>query len=286
LKIHGLLVGRNESYPLNLLCNGNDDVDKGNNENRVYNFLCKYDYFNMMKSGDNKGRNNDGDDGSIMGMNPEFKSVGRDGGARSSSSSRSISSSRMRMSRSSSTSTCRKRLSTGHTRVFSRSCRLFCKKVSNDYNDKDNYEKDSKNDNYDSMLLTNYILEYIKDINNIMAPFPKDYNNKRDYDDNTNNDQNEDIDFNGKKSSNYSQSSKSSSLQSSYRKQRNILQYCLSSLNKGLIERECEVKLLLLATLAQEHIVFIGPPGTGKSELGRRLAWLQGGLFFERLLTR
>ena len=287
MKIHGLLVGRNESYPLNLLCNGNDDVDKGNNENRVYNFLCKYDYFNMMKSGDNKGSNNDGDDGSIMGMNSEFKSVGRDGGARSSSSSsRSRSSSRMRMSRSSSTSTCRKLLSTSNTRVFSRSCRLFCKKVSNDYNDKDNYDNDSKNDNYDSMLLTNYILEYIKDINNIIAPFPKDLNNKRDYDDNTNNDQNKDIDFNGKKSLNYSQSSKSSSLQSSYKKQRNILQYCLSSLNKGLIERECEVKLLLLATLAQEHIVFIGPPGTGKSELGRRLAWLQGGLFFERLLTR
>jgi hypothetical protein len=128
------------------------------------------------------------------------------------------------------------------------------------------------------------MLEYIKVINNIMVSVPKDYNYKKDYDDETN-DKNKDIDFNDKKSSKYSQSSKSS-LSSSVREQRSILQYCLRSLNIGLIERECEVKLLLLATLAQEHIVFIGPPGTGKSELGRRLAWLQGGLFFERLLTR
>ena len=43
---------------------------------------------------------------------------------------------------------------------------------------------------------------------------------------------------------------------------------------------------MLLAALAGEHILFIGPPGTAKSELGRRLARLSQGRFFERLLTR
>ena len=47
-----------------------------------------------------------------------------------------------------------------------------------------------------------------------------------------------------------------------------------------------QVRLMLLAALAGEHVLFIGPPGTAKSELGRRLARLSRGRFFERLLTR
>ena len=43
---------------------------------------------------------------------------------------------------------------------------------------------------------------------------------------------------------------------------------------------------MLLAALSGEHILFIGPPGTAKSELGRRLSYLYQGTFFERLLTR
>lgn len=43
---------------------------------------------------------------------------------------------------------------------------------------------------------------------------------------------------------------------------------------------------MLLAALSGEHILFIGPPGTAKSELGRRLSRLYKGAFFERLLTR
>lgn len=47
-----------------------------------------------------------------------------------------------------------------------------------------------------------------------------------------------------------------------------------------------QVRLLLLAALSQEHVLYIGPPGTAKSELGRRLSRLCAGTFFERLLTR
>lgn len=43
---------------------------------------------------------------------------------------------------------------------------------------------------------------------------------------------------------------------------------------------------MLLAALSGEHVLFIGPPGTAKSELGRRLSNLCAGSFFERLLTK
>lgn len=48
----------------------------------------------------------------------------------------------------------------------------------------------------------------------------------------------------------------------------------------------CQVRLLLLAAMAGEHILLIGPPGTAKSEVGRRLNALIDGTYFERLLTR
>ncbi|QDZ23934.1 ATPase RavA [Chloropicon primus] len=54
----------------------------------------------------------------------------------------------------------------------------------------------------------------------------------------------------------------------------------------GLLEREVEVKLLLLAALTGEHLLLLGPPGTAKSELARRLSKVCHGAYFERLLTR
>ena len=61
----------------------------------------------------------------------------------------------------------------------------------------------------------------------------------------------------------------------------------LTRVSSGLVERDTEARLLLLACLAKEHILFVGPPGTAKSELARRLAGVvEGGRYFERLLTR
>ncbi len=59
------------------------------------------------------------------------------------------------------------------------------------------------------------------------------------------------------------------------------------TLTQGLIERDTAVRLALISALAGEHILLLGPPGTAKSVLARRLNLaFEGGHYFERLLTR
>ncbi len=50
------------------------------------------------------------------------------------------------------------------------------------------------------------------------------------------------------------------------------LQTLLQALNHGLVERDALLKTALLTVLAGENIVLIGPPGTGKSLIARRIA--------------
>ena len=68
---------------------------------------------------------------------------------------------------------------------------------------------------------------------------------------------------------------------------RDRLAAVLSALESGLLERRTAVRLTLLAALAGEHTLLVGPPGTAKSQLARRLHLaFRDGLYFERLLTR
>ena len=65
------------------------------------------------------------------------------------------------------------------------------------------------------------------------------------------------------------------------------IQRIQQQLMQGLIEREQTIKLAFLATLSGEHILLIGPPGTGKSMVARRIHLMfKETPYFERLLTR
>lgn len=58
-------------------------------------------------------------------------------------------------------------------------------------------------------------------------------------------------------------------------------------LNKLFVERDAEVKGLMLSVLAKTHILLLGPPGTAKSQL--IIAWsklIEGAEYFQWLLTK
>ena len=55
---------------------------------------------------------------------------------------------------------------------------------------------------------------------------------------------------------------------------------------RGMVHRESLAELLLLAAVAGEHLLVIGPPGTAKSATVRRVAQCLGSRYFEYLLGR
>ncbi|MCG6233022.1 AAA family ATPase [Vibrio furnissii] len=61
----------------------------------------------------------------------------------------------------------------------------------------------------------------------------------------------------------------------------------MAQMSEGLLEREHQVRLMMLAALSGEHVLLVGPPGTAKSELAKRLknAFVEAN-YFERLVTR
>ena len=64
------------------------------------------------------------------------------------------------------------------------------------------------------------------------------------------------------------------------------LRHTIRLATAGLVGREQLAELIVLAAVAQEHLLVIGPPGTGKSAVVRRVAQAMGGRYFEYLLGR
>lgn len=65
------------------------------------------------------------------------------------------------------------------------------------------------------------------------------------------------------------------------------LKTLMAQMSEGLLEREHQVRLMMLAALSGEHVLLVGPPGTAKSELAKRLksVFVEAN-YFERLVTR
>lgn len=55
---------------------------------------------------------------------------------------------------------------------------------------------------------------------------------------------------------------------------------------QGMVGRDQLAELIVLAAVAQEHLLVVGPPGTAKSAIVRRVATALGGRYFEYLLGR
>ena len=66
----------------------------------------------------------------------------------------------------------------------------------------------------------------------------------------------------------------------------NALRAALRAACRGLVGREGLVELVLLAAVAGEHLLVVGPPGTAKSAALRRVGEALGGRTFEYLLGR
>jgi len=64
------------------------------------------------------------------------------------------------------------------------------------------------------------------------------------------------------------------------------IRLAIKDATRGLIERETLADLIVLAAVASEHILVIGPPGTAKSAVVRRVAQSIGGQYYEYLLGR
>jgi len=64
------------------------------------------------------------------------------------------------------------------------------------------------------------------------------------------------------------------------------LREAIRAATAGLVEREGLAELMVLGAVAGEHLLIVGPPGTGKSAVVRRVAASLGGNYFEYLLGR
>lgn len=63
-------------------------------------------------------------------------------------------------------------------------------------------------------------------------------------------------------------------------------QTLVADLRSVVVERDAEIRSLVLATIAGQHVLLLGPPGTGKSYLTGAYCKALGSSFFEVLMTK
>ena len=66
----------------------------------------------------------------------------------------------------------------------------------------------------------------------------------------------------------------------------NSVQTLEASLNSAFFERRAEIRSLIIALVARQHVLLLGPPGTGKSALTNALTAALGGDAFSTLFTK
>src|SRR6476659_8889392 len=66
----------------------------------------------------------------------------------------------------------------------------------------------------------------------------------------------------------------------------NAIQQLSTELKARFPERAKVIDGSLAAVLASQHVLLLGPPGTGKSALVRALTQALGGTYFEHLMTK
>jgi MoxR-like ATPase len=228
LEIHGLLVGRNSSPPLSMLCTDWDGVD------RVYDFLCKYDPLTVLRQ-QQLMRDAGSDEINVSGMYiTETSTAGMDQQifATASSSRLYAVDSRMREQQQSSLKNKFRRPSAvivsdilqgkrhRSTSSSSSSMRLFAAGTS---------IGDVVGDGFDAVETTSRSAK--ETLNTRLSAAVE--------------------------------SRKLASMEANDGSMRTMLETILTKLSAGLVEREVEVKLLLLSALCREHILLLGPPGTG-----------------------
>ncbi len=65
-----------------------------------------------------------------------------------------------------------------------------------------------------------------------------------------------------------------------------VLRGAIDVASRGLVDRRILTELVVLAAVAREHVLVVGPPGTAKSHAVRRVAEQLQGNYFEYLLGR
>ena len=60
----------------------------------------------------------------------------------------------------------------------------------------------------------------------------------------------------------------------------------IKALDEELLERAAAVRLAVLAPLAGQHLLLVGPPGTAKTMLAKRVTELCDARLFSTLLTK